>query len=303
MRAAFSGYGAVGRALALALREAGVEVAAVAAPPGGRGEEDARRDGMAVTGAGSLPLDPDLIVLAVPDDAIAPAAGRLAERLRGEHRKGPGERVPLEAHHPLAIHLSGRLGLAPLAPLAEAGWRTAAWHPVQSFTRGAGPEKFAGITIGITAGEGAGRDAGALAALVGARALTVREEDRPRYHHACVLAANFLPLLLALGARRLEGIVEEKGEGEGEGEGARVLLPLVRGMVDNMRESGPAAAVTGPVARDDLEAVLSHLESETEETYRRLYRMLTCRLVDLAEEAGRMEPDRARVWRQTLGER
>jgi predicted short-subunit dehydrogenase-like oxidoreductase (DUF2520 family) len=39
------------------------------------------------------------------------------------------------------------------------------------------------------------------------------------------------------------------------------FLPLVRGTVDNVDQLGPAAALTGPVARGDTETVARHVEA------------------------------------------
>lgn len=293
------GYGSAGRPFARALANAGAGILAVAERPDSRGWHNAGRDGFRVTTLDSLPRDIELLVISTQDAAIADAAAELAARWADQGSSGeavpapaPGSGEP--ARPRVAMHLSGSLGLEPLAPLAELGFSRLAFHPIQTFPAGAGPERFAGIFAGITADAPARPVALELASALAVQPVDVPERDRARYHLASVLVSNFLPLLLDLGAGCLEEIA---GGRERAGE---ALLPLVRGMVANLERRSPGAAITGPVARNDLDTVRAHLAACPDDRTASLYRELTAALVELAVREGRLDARAAERWRELL---
>ncbi|MCM3523424.1 oxidoreductase, partial [Curtobacterium sp. P97] len=122
-----------------ALAAAGHEVVAAA------GLSAASRDRAArlLPGVPLLPTDEvvaaaDLVVLAVPDDALPGLVAGLAET--GVWRRGQ-----------LTFHTSGAHGLAVLAPAAEAGVLGLALHPAMTFS--GGPEdatRLSGSPFGVT---------------------------------------------------------------------------------------------------------------------------------------------------------
>ena len=73
--------------------------------------------------------------------------------------------------------------------------------------------------------------------------------DRLRYHAAAVIASNHLVALLGQ-VERVAATVDVPLE---------AYLDLVRGTVDNVAALGPSRALTGPVARGDLDTVERHL--------------------------------------------
>ncbi len=297
------GYGAVGRPLARGLIRRGVNPLGIAingdAQPS---KEHALSDGRDVFMLSTLPVDVDLLILAVPDDAIQKVAETLADNAitRGISFFDSDQR-------PVVMHLAGRYGLKPLQALKDLGFLPLAWHPMQSFTLGdSHPEdRFNGIHAGVTAHPDAEPVAFDLARLLGAKALLVPEEERVRYHHACVLVSNFLPVLMELGATRLERIVGS------ERQAMNALLPLVKGMVRNLEPRGAAEpeqpwgwesfdALSGPVKRGDRAAVLSHLEEWNDPLGKDVYRVLTVAAARLALKAGRMTTEEYQRWEDAL---
>jgi predicted short-subunit dehydrogenase-like oxidoreductase (DUF2520 family) len=220
------GAGRVGTALAAALRDAGVDVEG----PVGRGERPERCDA---------------IVLCVPDAEI-PAAAEV-----------------VTAAAPLVGHTSGA---TPLSALAPAGVPAFGLHPLQSF---AAPNPQGGLTplrvfegvcaavAGIT--PEALEFATALAERLGMVPFEIDDEGRAAYHAAASVASNFLVTL--------EAAAETIAAGAGlEREEARALLaPLVRQTVENFAALGPAAALTGPIARGD-EATVEAQRAAVEES-------------------------------------
>jgi predicted short-subunit dehydrogenase-like oxidoreductase (DUF2520 family) len=169
----------------------------------------------------------DLLLLAVPDHAVAPLAGAV--------RPNPSSAV---------AHLSGSLGLAPLAQHP----RPAVLHPLVAL---ADPELGAARLRGAAFGVASGGDPLALdavAALEG-RAIEVSEGAWAAYHAAAVIASNHLVGLL--------GQVERVAAGVGAPLDA--YLDLARQTIENVAALGPAAALTGPVRRGDRATVERHL--------------------------------------------
>ena len=201
------GAGRMGTALASALRGAGVEV---------QGPE----------GRGATGTDADVVLLAVPDRAIAEAAALIS----------PGR---------LVGHVSGATTLDPLAP-----HEAFSLHPLTSVTsdRGDGA-RFAGATAAVAGTTDRARaTAEHLATLLGMIPVRVDDTDRAAYHAAAAIAANFLVTL--------EGVAEELAATAGVDRSA--LVPLVETAVRNWAAAGAAGALTGPIARGDDAVTAAH---------------------------------------------
>ncbi|MVA75227.1 DUF2520 domain-containing protein [Auraticoccus sp. F435] len=200
------GAGRAGTALAAALLAAGVAVRG----PLGRGAD----------------IDDDpVVLLCVPDAAIAAVAAALPER--------PGR---------LVGHVSGATSLAPLAP-----HEAFSVHPLMTIPRDGAD--LAGTTAAVAgSSERALAVATALATACGMEPVAVADEDRVAYHAAACLASNFL-VVLEDAAEQLAataGLPRER------------LVPLVRATVESWALRGGADALTGPIARGDEETVGRH---------------------------------------------
>jgi predicted short-subunit dehydrogenase-like oxidoreductase (DUF2520 family) len=219
-----------------------------------------------------------IVVLAVPDDAIAPLARALAR----QGGIGAGQVV---------LHLSGLLGQGALEALSATGAALGSLHPLQTLVE---PERapehlrgawaaVEGMPRAVAAAEGLARD-------VGLHPFRLRAEDKPRYHAGAVFASNYVVVMEAIAQDLL------RSAGLSDPEAWDALVPLVLGTVDNLRVQPPLAALTGPVARGDAETVTRHLEVLTG-GYRELYRQLGTVALDLARRRGLDEVAGARVAR------
>jgi predicted short-subunit dehydrogenase-like oxidoreductase (DUF2520 family) len=166
----------------------------------------------------------DLLVLAVPDGAVAAVAGAVAPSSDGRC---------------VVAHLAGALGLDVLEPHE----RRASIHPLRSLPTTTSDLSGAWFAV---AGDAL---AGEVVADLDGRLVAVDEADRVAYHAAAVMASNHLVALL--------GAVERVAASADVPLDA--FLDLVRGTVDNVAVLGPAAALTGPVARGDWDTVARHL--------------------------------------------
>ena len=212
---------------------------------------------------------PDALFLAVPDRAVPQVARALAA----------AETTP-----PAVVHLSGALGLAPLRPLLVSGREVGSFHPLQSFSGDQPAAAFKDIVVAVDgSSEELRRDLEKIAVAVGARAWYVPEEARDLYHAAAVMAANYLVALAAEAVEVLEAAHWSREEA------LRGLLPLMSGVLGNLRQTGLPRALTGPIRRGDVETVqrnLRALDGLEDPGPGRAYRILGLAALELAREDG-----------------
>ncbi|MAT52559.1 MAG: hypothetical protein CMK32_15380 [Porticoccaceae bacterium] len=271
------GAGKVGMTLARLLRDAGqVTLGSLFS----RDIDNARSavqfagDGEAVDEFDNL-RPADLWLLSVPDGAIATAASRLAG-------------TPFPWRDRRVFHCSGLHSSALLEPLARQGALVASLHPAHSFANpGASLTDFASTLCTV---EGAATLCGRLTDLfeaLGAKVIAINPESKALYHCANTVASNYLVSLMATSLELLQAA------DIGESDGRAILAPLVRQTLDNIFNFGPEAALTGPIARADVNTVKAHLDAlSTSDAHLQatLYRMLGRITVTIANRA---TPERA----------
>jgi predicted short-subunit dehydrogenase-like oxidoreductase (DUF2520 family) len=186
------GSGRVGSAVAARLRERGIAV-----EPNG-----------------------DLVLICVPDEAIADVAAGIPEG-------------------PWVAHVSGATSLAALEPHR----RRFSIHPLQTFTRARGPEQLDGAWGAVTAETEEARAAGLrLAETLGLRPFTLDDGARPLYHAGASIASNYLVTLHAVASDLFRAA----------GAPPEALVPLMQRTIENGFE------LTGPIERGDWETVEAH---------------------------------------------
>jgi len=222
--------------------------------------------GRAVAGIAEL-RRADVTMLAVGDDQITPVCAALAaaQQLAGS----------------VVFHCSGALSSLDLQDAAQAGAFVASVHPIRSF---ADPEAVAGGFGGTFCGvEG---DAGALAVLehglraCGARpvAIAAGAKTKTLYHAAAVFASNYLVTVIdvALRAYQAAGIPEPVAR--------ELAQPLAMEALANAFRLGPAAALSGPIARGDMATVARQQQgvAQWDGAAGQLYQALVAPTFDLA---------------------
>ncbi len=241
------GTGVLGTSLGILLKRAGAPVLRVVGRTPQKAKHAAEHIGCEwALGAASALHDTPWLLIAVPDDAIAPLAVELADAWRG--------RVPPLA---AAIHTSGALGTAALRPLGDIGVALGTSHPLQSLARVQTAVEWLPQSAFAVSGSGAGLDlAAAVPTLIGARVLRLDDEARPLYHAAACVASNYLSVLMGVATDWMR-----LATGASEAEVVAALLPLVHGTLGNIDRYGPDSALTGPIARGDAGTVATHLQA------------------------------------------
>ncbi|MGH1563816.1 Rossmann-like and DUF2520 domain-containing protein [Mumia sp. DW29H23] len=278
------GAGRVGAVLAARLREAGHEiVAASGRSAASRTRIDTLLPGVPLLTPAEVAARADVLLLAVPDDALAALVAELA--LDGHLR--PGQVV---------VHTSGRHGLGVLAAAAHVGARPVALHPAMTFTgTDVDLTRLGGCVFGLTAGADDRAIAESLVADLGGRPMWIRDEDRTTYHAALAHGSNHLVTLVSQAMQILRRTGAE--------DPAAVLRPLLTAALDNalLYED---AALTGPVVRGDVETVQAHLAALEEQpvpTMDAYVAMARATSVHAVAD-GRLDEKRARAIRQVLRE-
>ncbi|MBV9090111.1 MAG: DUF2520 domain-containing protein [Mycobacteriaceae bacterium] len=252
--------GKVGTALGVALERAGhVVIACAAVSHASRRRAERRLADTAILPADEVAARAELLVLAVPDDELPALVSGLAAT--AAVRQGT-----------IVAHTSGANGVAVLAPLAEQGCIVLAIHPAMTFT-GADEDiaRLPDTCFGITAADEVGYAiAQSLVLEIGGEPFRVREDARTLYHAALAHASNHVVTVLADALDALRAALwgqellgqEIVGAAPG-GIAERVIAPLTRAAVDNTLQRGQAA-LTGPVARGDVDALGAHLRALAE---------------------------------------
>lgn len=215
----------------------------------------------------------DLVLLTVPDRQIAIVAKSLAEKAQQE--------PAIEST--IYLHCSGSLDLSPLKPLQDVGASVGSLHPLQSF---AGENTvLKGIYMAIDGDEKAQQAAHELATILEGRSFHVPAADRPLYHAAACICANYTVTLQAMAQELMSRWlaptkISDSAKGSNNeapanvsGSGAvimdstkpskvawQALLPLFQGVATNLEKAeNPGSALTGPIARGDISTIESHL--------------------------------------------
>ena len=205
------GSGRVGGAIAARLRDRGLELTAA---------------------------EPELVLLCVPDSAIAEVARSIS----------PG---------PWIAHVSGATPLAALDPHV----RRFSVHPLQTFTTRRGADQLDGAWAAVTGESAEALTEGfELAQLLGLRPFELADDARTLYHAGAVFASNYLVTIHRAATRLFDAA----------GAPPRALEPLMLRTIENEFE------LTGPIARRDWTTVDAHRRAirehrpELDELYEKL---------------------------------
>jgi predicted short-subunit dehydrogenase-like oxidoreductase (DUF2520 family) len=167
----------------------------------------------------------DVVLLAVPDRAIATVAAAIEPRAST-----------------VMLHCSGASTLAELAPHPKRG----SLHPLVTLPEPVlGALRLRGGPFFAVAGDPMARE---LAVGLGGRPVVVPDARRAGYHAAAAIAANHLVALL--------GQVERVAAAVGLP--LEAFLPLAQGALDDVGFLGPAGALTGPASRGDVATLDRH---------------------------------------------
>ena len=284
---AIIGCGRVGTALALGLQRAGYPISGLAS------RRLASAHAVAARLGGKIPIGQAPAPVTIQAEAvfITTPDGVIAQVCRETAREGgfaPGGVV---------LHCSGALPSTILAAARDNGAHIGSMHPLQSFAAAqADGDPFQGIVVSVEGDGPALALAERITADLKARGHRIRTEAKTLYHAAAVVASNYLVTLLDLSL----ALLAEAGVARGDA--FDVMGPLIDGTLANVRRSGPATALTGPVARGDAATVADHLNAigAMMPDALPLYRAMGLATVAVARQGGHISAEQAAALRRLL---
>ncbi|MBE0675653.1 MAG: DUF2520 domain-containing protein, partial [Bacteroidales bacterium] len=226
----FIGSGRVAGALAESLYRVGYPIAAVISRNVETAQELASRVGAVATESYEIPRETGLLIIAVPDDAIA----EVAEKVRA-------------AKETVIVHTSGSTDIKIFDLLPQP---CGVIYPLQTFTSGRSIN-MGEIHFFTESADSATLDF--IDEIVGALSSNVHHldsEKRSVLHLSAVFVSNFVNHMLYAG-------MSTAGR---EGIDRSVFTPLVMETVMKALDIGPGEAQTGPAVRNDKRTIAKHIE-------------------------------------------
>ncbi|MGA7160400.1 MAG: Rossmann-like and DUF2520 domain-containing protein [Bacteroidota bacterium] len=236
------GAGAVGRPLALALWKKKYPIRIILS----RNDRSAKIVGKSVHARHGRLLSAKnfrgdgIVFIAVPDDEIKNVV-RILSRLCEDFSRS------------IVFHTSGALSSNLLSLLKVKGAAVGSFHPLQTFPKSdSTPERLHNIWIGIEGDKKAIATGKKIAHDVGARPFVLSSRQKVLYHIAAVFSSNYFVTLLS--------VVEELGKRIhlSKRETVSIFEPLILQSLQNVKEQSAASALTGPIARGDVQTLKRH---------------------------------------------
>jgi len=224
---------------------------------------------------------PDLVLLAVPDQALGPMAAHLAASAARLSKT-------------VVLHLSGAAEVEVLDALRGRAAAIGSLHPLAILTR-ALPEKnaLAGAGFAVDGDPAASRLARLAIRDLGGHPLAITPGQRAAYHLAAALVANDTLALLHL------AIAEMVRAGLSQVDARRSLAHLLGATARSVAAAPLSAALTGPVVRGDVDTLERHLKTAPPPTAE-LHRLLSQVLLEVARTGQRLDDATARRIRLSL---
>ena len=267
----FIGAGKVGTALAARLSKGGYPVIAVADTDTPSAQKLADLvPGCQVFGSAQEVADnTEHIFITTPDDFISKVASELTWR--------PGQNV---------VHCSGAASIDILEPAERSGARVGSFHPCQAFASvDQAIENLPGSTFAIEAEIPLVDILKDMASSIECDWIVLKPGDKALYHAAAVFVSNYSVALLKVATDLFQNFDVPTAQA------TKVLMPLIQGNLNNMRNIGLPNCLTGPIARGDISTIEKHISAlqEKEPSLLKLYGELGLKTIPIALEKGTID--------------
>lgn len=266
MKAGFIGAGKVGFSLGKLFSRGGIHVIGYYSRHAESAEAAAQfTDSIRYDDPGRLVADCDAIFLTVPDGVIT----EVFEGLKNYNLQGRQ-----------LCHCSGSMTAREAFPgIAETGAAGCSIHPL--FPVSDRYESYRELKDAFFCIEGDRPCPEEWKRLLEGLGLTVQvmsSDNKVQYHAACAIASN---LVCALAQESLDLL---EGCGFDRDFALKAISPLMRSNMEHILSHGPAAALTGPVERNDVQTVRKHLAAFSNPEDRNLYRAVSTKLIEVAQQ-------------------
>lgn len=154
----------------------------------------------------------------------------------------------------VVAHTAGSLSSEILKRVREFGALPLAWHPMQTLAGDEEASIFQGVTFGMDGAPIAVRRGESVTRRLGGIPVLIDPKRKLEYHLSSVFASNLITALLSIAN---EMLIESGME---EPQTYQALEPLMNTTIRNVVRLGLPDAITGPVAREDIETIFRHLD-------------------------------------------
>ncbi len=285
---AIIGAGRLGTSLGFSLSRAGFKVKSLSCLTLREARESARIIGtapQALADNAKAAARGEIVLLCLPDEEIPKVVRELSS-----------SSVPWSNR--TVLHCSGLLSSSVLFPLKKKGAVIGSLHPIQAVCRKSPlPGQFRNVFFGLEGEKKALNVAARIVKSLHGHALVLEQKDKPAYHAACVFASNFMVVILDAATSILQGI------GFSAEQAGRTLFPLIEGTLQNVKEFGVGASLTGPIVRGDIATIKAHIKAiRSVPSLRRLYSALGAQALKIARKRG-LPPGKIKALRKLLEDR
>ena len=201
----------------------------------------------------------------------------------------------------IVAHCSGALGNDALASAQEVGCAVASAHPLNTFPSiDAGKALLANQNHAsycfISGSENATNTLEHLFSSIGFNTAKISSDAKVAYHAASVFACNYLTSLAEA------SLITAESAGLDRALYWQAVQPLMLATLHNISAQGTAAALSGPIARGDIDTINHHLSvlSDSPEYVQQAYRALGRQAVALAAQQNGLDKDHLSKLNETL---
>jgi predicted short-subunit dehydrogenase-like oxidoreductase (DUF2520 family) len=208
----------------------------------------------------------DVIFITTPDTVIESVAIEIAKKESSLKEK-------------TFVHMSGAHSSVCLQALKDLGAETGSLHPIQSIADvETAREQLKTTVFSIEGTHDAIELLKNLMEQMNNTYFVIKSEQKTLYHMAACTVSNYLVTLVDVGLSMYESIGIDRETGY------KALYPLIRGTVENLKHMDTKEALTGPIARGDVNTVKAHLDAVSDENIEDFYRYLGRATVQMAKE-------------------
>jgi predicted short-subunit dehydrogenase-like oxidoreductase (DUF2520 family) len=231
--------GRLGSSLAIAMSDAGYNVAAVSSRRADHREwlKSRIENGVVVENAQTAANLASIVFITAPDAVIEQICSTVQWR-----------------SHQTVVHCAGVLPLSALDTATRTGTEIAGFHPLQTFPSPESSDRLKDVSF---ATESPNSEVltwlETLASDLGGSSFKIESSQRAAYHASAVMACGLLAGLTGLAAEMWEPLGIDRADA------LKRLIPLLHATVDALDEQGLPSAITGPFVRGDAETIASHL--------------------------------------------
>ena len=275
LKLGFIAAGTVGNALAIRLSQRGYPVIAVSS----RSHTSAKKLAQAISGCRAVndnqavANEAELIFITTPDGAIAPVVSEIKWR--------PGQSV---------VHCSGAASTDILEPARQLGAQVGAFHPLQTFASiEQAIDNIPSSTFAIEAEEPLLSILKDMATALDGHWIGLGASDKVLYHTAAVITCNYMVTLVKLATDLWQTFNVPTSQA------TKALIPLLRGTLNNIDNTGIPQCLTGPIARGDTGTIEKHLNAlqKVAPTLLSTYRELGLQTIPVALDKGKINQQQA----------